>query len=62
MVRAFAGRRDPTPRQGSDGEWRQYQEISDIVIGQPVMIVWRFVNGVMETTCLSSVQSIEQCH
>jgi len=41
-VRRLVGVNDPTPRQGPDGEWRDYADITYIIPGQPVIITWRF--------------------
>ncbi len=31
---------NPTPRQGKDYEWRHYENISPIVVGECVVIMW----------------------
>lgn len=41
-VRRLVGVKDPTPRQGADGDWREYADITDIAPGLAVMITWRF--------------------
>lgn len=42
QVRRLNGVKDPTPRQGKDGEWRSYSEImpSPIKVGTAVVILW----------------------
>lgn len=50
-VRRLRGQADPTPRQGSDGNWREFDSISPVLVGQPVLIVWpvpEVVEGVSE--------------
>lgn len=54
-IRRLSGRFDPTPRQGSDGEWKQFQAISVRTAGQPVLIVWETVEGVGRSTLTSVV-------
>jgi hypothetical protein len=39
-VRRLRGAADPTPRQGKDGEWKEYTDISPIVVGLSVAIFW----------------------
>lgn len=39
-VRRLRGVNDPTPRLGTDGEWRTYVEVSDPQIGQSFVIRW----------------------
>ena len=39
-VRRLIGVKDPTPRQGSDGEWKSYKDRSDIVVGRGVLFLW----------------------
>jgi hypothetical protein len=60
QVRRLAGFHDPTPRQGEDGEWKEYVEMSPVVVGEHVIICWRWntERGVMETTITSLVEAI----
>ena len=39
-VRRLAGVSDPTPRQGKDGDWRNYVIATEIVVGESVRFVW----------------------
>ena len=39
-VRRLSGDKDPTPRQGKDGEWRSYETISPPIVGEIVVIIW----------------------
>ena len=40
QVRRLNGATDPTPRTGTDGQWRVYQSISEIEVGKPMLIQW----------------------
>lgn len=39
-IRRLSGEHDPTPRQGRDGDWRSYLEITPIEVNAPVGIFW----------------------
>jgi hypothetical protein len=39
-IRRLYGADDPTDRQGKDAEWRDFEKISPVVIGDPVLIIW----------------------
>jgi hypothetical protein len=39
-IRRLEGKLDPTKRVGNDGEWKQYHSLSDIKIGQCILIIW----------------------
>lgn len=39
-IRRLYGVDDPTNRQGKDAEWREFNKISPVVIGDPVLIIW----------------------
>lgn len=39
-IRRLNGTADPTPRQGKDGEWRSFESLTPIKVGQPVLITW----------------------
>ncbi len=60
MIRRLEGVNDPTPRQGPDGEWKTFSSISEIAIGLPVVINWRYneEKGVDECTITSAVTEI----
>lgn len=65
-VRRLIGVKDPTPRQGKDGEWRVYVKISSIVPGRPVMITWRidseeefFWLRTTQTSAVKEIHSVE---
>lgn len=40
-IRRVTGIKDPTPRQGKDGDWKEYLYVSSIIIGQSVVICWK---------------------
>ena len=42
QIRRLNGVKDPTPRQGPDGQWRAYKDVypNPIVVGAGVVIVW----------------------
>jgi len=43
MIRRVAGANDPTPRQGADGEWKEYDSIQPHLGG--LLIVWNRTTG-----------------
>jgi hypothetical protein len=57
-VRRLNGIENPTPRQGRDGEWRDYETITEPVIGNRLLIVWEFENGVAKSTQTSPIKEI----
>lgn len=67
MIRRLAGTADPTARQGKDGEWKEYADISDIEVGKGVAILWGndvsllpgSPEGAMKTTFTSNVSALE---
>jgi hypothetical protein len=40
QVRRLNGVKDPTPRQGPDGQWRAYSDITPVKVGSSVAIFW----------------------
>jgi len=59
QVRRMHSTHEPTPRQGCDGEWRQYCHI-DLTTDGRLLIIWRFEDGVAKSTLTSQVQDAEQ--
>lgn len=61
-IRRVTGNREPTKRQGSDGEWREYENITDVGVGGPVLIHWKHaqpvVAGALPCTLTSPVKEI----
>lgn len=60
-VRRLSGVNDPTPRQGVDGEWKTLAvpiDPSTIQIGDCILFVWRFEDGVAKSTVTSQVTAI----
>jgi hypothetical protein len=39
-IRRVSGEAPGTSRQGPDGEWRSYHDVSRPVVGEPVVIAW----------------------
>jgi hypothetical protein len=37
-IRRLSGNADPTLRQGRDGDWKSYEDISEIVVGRSVIV------------------------
>lgn len=62
-IRRLMGAFDPQPRQGPDGEWKEFLTISEPTLGQPVTIVWRIVekdgNLVAESTITGPVTHVQ---
>jgi hypothetical protein len=61
-IRRLHGIKDPTPRQGNDGDWKDYKEII-IALNKQLIIVWgngTNANGeaIMKTTATSSIEAI----
>jgi hypothetical protein len=40
QIRRLNGVKDPTPRQGKDGQWRTYSDITSVTVGSGVAIFW----------------------
>jgi len=59
-IRRLNGERVPTQRQGTDGEWKAYEEITQAAIGVPFITVWRTEDGVMKSTMSSPVTEVSE--
>jgi hypothetical protein len=57
-IRRLEGLNKPTPRQGTDGVWKEYAGITRIVIGEQVLIIWQFTENGMKGTYTGLVQQI----
>ena len=57
-IRRLEGRNQPTPRQGDDGGWKDYADVSDATVGSSVLVIWRWADGIAQGTCTSPVRSI----
>lgn len=55
-VRRLVGIKDPTPRQGTDGEWKEFEWATDPRVGQQVLICWKIVEQ-MERKINQSTQT-----
>jgi hypothetical protein len=49
-IRRFNGKKDPTPRQGKDGEWRGYLNNLTVEVGESVVIAWSDAHQLTEET------------
>ena len=47
----------PLTRVGPHGEWRQFADVSDVRVGEPVVIVWRWDNVDEQLIARSTVTS-----
>lgn len=73
-IRRLNGTKSPTQRQGADGSWRSYVEVSSIEVGRSVIILWDLTTPLLEgspedaiaATTTSAVKSVtfhqEQCN
>ena len=43
LIRRVSGANDPTPRQGTDGEWREYETIEPLMGG--LWVMWDSESG-----------------
>jgi hypothetical protein len=52
QIRRLNGVKDPTPRQGPDGQWRAYRELvpDPVKVGLGVVIVWGEETALMAET------------
>ncbi len=47
QARRLQGQKDPTPRQGPDGEWKKFSSCSEVRVGHPVLIQWEGIKGTL---------------
>jgi hypothetical protein len=57
-IRRLNGTHVPTPRQGEDGAWKHYEQISAVVVGAEVLIIWQFDDGIARATSTSRVRTV----
>jgi hypothetical protein len=50
QIRRLNGSKDPTPRQGPDGQWRSYEDITPINVGASVAIFWSAETALLAET------------
>lgn len=43
-VRRLIGIEDPTPRQGEDGEWKEFKNRTPILVNHSVAFIWAWEN------------------
>ncbi len=58
MIRRLHGTAEPTPRIGTDGEWRPYQDYAQTDVGLVVVWPWINDNGTVPTTITSKVVKV----
>ena len=60
QIRRLTGVRDPTPRQGRDGEWKTYVSISNIAVKECALIVWNILeDGTKQATLTSTITGVD---
>lgn len=63
-IRRLSSSHDPTLRQGADGDWKPYKNLSGLEINQSVTILWGYTDQPTELTasvpesCLLAKQTI----
>lgn len=57
QIRRLRGQDDPTPRQGLDGVWKEFQRITGIEVGTRVLIVWS-EEGVIPASLTSPIVKV----
>lgn len=57
MVRRLIGVKDPTPRQGEDGEWKRFENRTPILENHGVAFVWSWDNESFVPTARSTITS-----
>lgn len=57
-IRRMEGKINPTPRQGIDGEWKKFLDISEIELNSPCVIIWEQIGDISKTTMTSNVMMI----
>lgn len=58
QIRRISGETSPTVRQGQDGDWKIYESISPIEIGNRCYITWKIVDSVAKGTLTSFITEI----
>lgn len=57
-IRRLKGASEPTPRQGEDGVWKKYEDISKVSPGESVTIIWSSDKVLAKATVTSAVVKI----
>lgn len=57
-IRRVLGQQPPTTRQGADGEWRPFEGISQVRVGDRMLIVWSRRGERARSTLTSAVVEI----
>ncbi len=56
-VRRIFGTNNPTPRQGNDGDWRNYEQLH-LTLGNRMLVIWGQAGNIIQTTSTSTVMAI----
>lgn len=40
QIRRMVGKENPTPRQGTDGEWKKFSNCTEVRVGESCLIQW----------------------
>jgi len=59
-IRRLSGHENPTPRQGLDGSWKDFERITDIVQGASVLVVWSEEGTIPSTLTSPVIKVIEK--
>jgi hypothetical protein len=58
-IRRLNGTFNPTPRQGPDGEWREFLDILNLQESQSAIIIWGVSGDTLKTTMTSEIKEID---
>ena len=59
-IRRVLGQEPPTSRQGDDGQWRRFEGISQVRVGDRMLIVWSREGEKARSTLTSTVVEITE--
>lgn len=57
-IRRVFGINEPTERQGADGEWKKYEDLSTDF--DHLVIIWGDVDGIYKTTVTSKITDYDE--
>ena len=58
QARRLEGQKNPTPRQGPDGEWKKFSSCSEVRAGHPVLIQWEGIKGTLTSIVTMIIPSV----
>ena len=58
-IRRLQGINNPSPRQGTDGEWKSFISISDLAIDSPLLIQWEGIKATL-TSVVVKIEGSDQ--